>query len=103
MSQKIAQGAEAVIFLDKDRIVKDRIKKSYRLKVIDDNLRKARTKREAKLLKKLEHLKFPCPKVISTDDIEKIEMELDGYRAFIRDEIRKIAGNLFLDKMLYNA
>jgi len=36
-------------------------------------------------------------------DIEKIELELDGYRAFIRDEIRKIAGNLFLDKMLYNA
>lgn len=69
----IAQGAEAHIILDKN-IIKDRITKSYRLKVIDDNLRKARTKREAKMLKKLEVMKFPAPRLVKTDE-QKIEME----------------------------
>jgi TP53 regulating kinase-like protein len=48
----IAQGAEAIITLNEDRIIKDRISKSYRLKEIDDKLRESRTKKEAKILEK---------------------------------------------------
>lgn len=51
--QKIlSQGAEAIIFLKDSLIVKDRIPKSYRIKEIDDKIRKQRTKAEKKLLEK---------------------------------------------------
>lgn len=52
-TRTIQQGAEAKIILsDKDFVIKDRIKKSYRLKEIDDKIRKSRSKKEAKLLEK---------------------------------------------------
>lgn len=59
--QKIAQGAEAVLYQDKSRILKERLSKGYRLPQIDISLRKFRTRREAKILKKLEELNFPAP------------------------------------------
>ncbi len=58
---KIAQGAEAVIYNDKGRILKERLSKDYRLPQIDKSLRKFRTKREAKVLEKLEEIEFPAP------------------------------------------
>jgi Kae1-associated kinase Bud32 len=50
----IQQGAEAKILLnEKDNfIIKDRISKSYRIKELDDRIRKTRTKSEAKILEK---------------------------------------------------
>ena len=74
----ISQGAEAKIFLDKN-IIKERIKKLYRITEIDEKLRGFRTRREAKILKKLEAINFPSPRLINTDEAEKIEIEfLDG-------------------------
>src|SRR3989338_2852118 len=58
---KLAQGAEAVLYQDKDRIIKERFSKEYRLPQIDDALRQFRTRREAKILQKLEELNFPSP------------------------------------------
>jgi len=43
--KKIAQGAEAIIYEDKARIVKFRKKKRYRLPELDSFLRKSRTRR----------------------------------------------------------
>jgi TP53 regulating kinase and related kinases len=59
--QKIAQGAEAVLFRDRGTIIKERISKDYRLPQLDESLRKFRTRREAKILGKLEELNFPAP------------------------------------------
>ncbi|MBR9683138.1 Kae1-associated serine/threonine protein kinase [Candidatus Woesearchaeota archaeon] len=59
--EKIAQGAEAVLYLDKSRILKERLSKGYRLPHIDIALRKFRTRREAKILTKLADLNFPAP------------------------------------------
>ena len=58
---KIAQGAEAKLYKDKTRIIKERFSKSYRLPQLDESLRKFRTRREAKVLQKLEELNFPAP------------------------------------------
>ena len=58
---KIAQGAEAVIYQDKSRIIKERLSKNYRLPQLDKSLRKFRTKREAKVLTRLEEMNFPAP------------------------------------------
>ena len=48
----IAQGAEAKIILSNDFVIKDRIKKSYRIPELDNKIRRRRTKSETKLLLK---------------------------------------------------
>ena len=70
----IAQGAEAKLYKEEDTLVKDRIKKSYRIEELDKRIRKFRTKREAKVLGKLNSLGF-VPKVIDNDEKQKIVME----------------------------
>lgn len=76
----IAQGAEAKIIKNGSVIVKDRVKKGYRLPILDERLRKQRTKKEAKLLEKASKI-IPVPKLIKTDEKEKIEMEfIDGLK-----------------------
>ena len=88
MKKLIAQGAEAKLFLEKNRIIKDRIKKDYRIKQIDERLRKSRTRREAKILDKLQILSFPGPKLIDCDNKETIIMEnIKG--KMIRDILEK--------------
>ncbi|MEA2037323.1 MAG: KEOPS complex kinase/ATPase Bud32 [Nanoarchaeota archaeon] len=86
--RQIAQGAEAKLFLKDNKIIKDRFKKEYRIKEIDQKLRKSRTKREAKIFDKLTTINFPAPKLIKSDDKERIEMELvDGKK--VRDILEK--------------
>lgn len=63
-SKLLAQGAEAKIFLIKDKIVKNRIKKSYRIPELDNKIRRSRTKAEAKLLEKASKI-IPCPKPLA--------------------------------------
>ncbi len=74
----IKQGAEAILKLDKNILIKERIPKNYRIKEIDEKLRKFRTRREANLLKKSSFLNVP--KIFKIDDKKMlIEMEfIDG-------------------------
>jgi len=60
---KIAQGAEAILYQDGSRVMKERLSKSYRLPQIDAALRKFRTRREAKVLNKLQEMNFPAPQL----------------------------------------
>ena len=79
-SKIIQQGAEAVISLEGDKIIKNRIKKSYRLEELDSSLRKSRTKSEAKIIEKLEGV-IPVPKIIESDGRGEIIMEfIDGLK-----------------------
>ena len=57
----IAQGAEAILYKDRGTIIKERLSKAYRLPHLDESLRQFRTRREAKILQKLEELNFPAP------------------------------------------
>ncbi|MBU1204256.1 MAG: Kae1-associated serine/threonine protein kinase [Nanoarchaeota archaeon] len=68
------RGAEAVLYVNEQgNIVKDRIKKGYRIEQIDYKLRKFRTRREAKLLRRQI---IPSPEVLSVDETEtKITMQ----------------------------
>ena len=73
-SQKIIfHGAEAIIILDKDKIIKKREKKSYRINELDEKIRKLRTRKETKLLEKASKL-IPVPKIIEVNG-EEILME----------------------------
>ncbi|MEM2131524.1 MAG: KEOPS complex kinase/ATPase Bud32 [Candidatus Woesearchaeota archaeon] len=88
----ISRGAEAEIYLDIDekthekKIIKKRIQKSYRIKEIDESLRKFRTKRESKILEKLN---IPKPKLLKLNEKEAtIEIEfIEGKK--IRDILEK--------------
>lgn len=66
--KQIGSGAEAVLYLDGDTVIKDRISKSYRIHEIDVKLRKARTRREAKVIETLQLIGVPGPKLIKMDD-----------------------------------
>ena len=88
--KRVSQGAEAIIYLDKSKsILKDRFPKQYRIKEIDERLRKLRTRREAKILAALSNIGFPSPKLVSSDDKNmKIEMEhIKGEK--VRDILEK--------------
>jgi len=65
--QIIQQGAEAIIYKIKDKVVKDRIPKKYRLPKLDDKIRRQRTKKEAKLLTKSSKL-IPAPAPLTDPD-----------------------------------
>ena len=75
MHKLISQGAEAKIFLHDSAVQKLRSPKSYRIKEIDDALRGSRTRREAKILEKLGAIGFPIPRLLSSDDEEKLIIE----------------------------
>lgn len=80
----LKQGAEAIIYEDEfdgQRVlVKERVKKRYRIPQIDDKLRKTRTKQEIKLMRESRGIGILTPRVISSDDNSaKILMEkIDG-------------------------
>ena len=76
MAEMIAQGAEAKLFRDGAKIVKDRISKSYRLPEIDERLRATRTRREAKILERLQEAGFPAPLLQSFSD-KSMRIEMD--------------------------
>ena len=61
------RGAEAVIipveFLGRNLLKKERVKKTYRIKEIDTELRVGRTRREARLLHKAKLAGVKCPTV----------------------------------------
>ncbi len=76
----LQQGAEAIIFLDKNKIIKKRVKKSYRIKELDDKIRKLRTRSEGKLLNK-------ASKIVSIPNLQKINEKINEIEMeFIKGE-----------------
>jgi len=82
----IAIGAEAKLYKIGNKLIKRRVSKGYRIKEIDERIRKFRTRREAKLLEKLDF----TPKVFSSDD-KKMEIEMEFIEGSL---IRDILDNL---------
>ena len=85
----IAQGAEALLYKENNILIKKRIKKSYRLSKIDEKIRKLRTRRESKILKRLEGLDF-VPSVLEVDEKNKI-IKMDFIEGeLVRDILNEI-------------
>lgn len=98
MSKIVAQGAEALIREKGNTITKDRVKKSYRLPILDNKLRKQRTKSEVRLIDKLSS-NIPVPQVISSSEYQivlerikgkKLSQYLDKLKN--KDKIAKLIG-----------
>ena len=62
------RGAEAVIcMIDEDTLLKKRVRKGYRIKEIDERLRRTRTKKEFNIMRKLSG-KINVPKVFGKEE-----------------------------------
>ena len=71
----IQQGAEAIIIKKNKEVIKKRLRKSYRIKEIDDKIRKLRTRSEGKLLAKASKI-IPIPKLKTVNEKSK-EITMD--------------------------
>ena len=94
----IAKGAEANLYMNDGNLVKERIKKEYRVDELDERLRRLRTKRESKLLENAKRVGVPVPRIHKTDVKEKkIIMEfLEGeiLKDVVNEGDKKIVKNL---------
>lgn len=82
----LSQGAEAKIFLEDGRIIKERVSKSYRHPELDLKIRRKTTRFEARLLERAAKL-IPVPNILKNCDKKmEIDMEyLDGKK--LRDAV----------------
>lgn len=80
----INEGAEAQIFRDNNLIVKFRVPKRYRLDFLDEKIRRQRTKREFKVLKKLYESGVRVPKPID-ESLDEFKITFE----FIEGELLK--------------
>ncbi|NCN51645.1 Kae1-associated serine/threonine protein kinase [archaeon] len=102
MTKKIlSQGAEAIIYLDKGKIIKKRVSKEYRIKELDKKIIKRRTKAETKILKKAsEIINSPFPEFSKNEDTilmplikgDKLSKELNNYSLNKQKAITKKIG-----------
>jgi TP53 regulating kinase-like protein len=97
----ITQGAEAIITLENNKINKNRISKSYRHFVIDEQIRKTRTKGEVKILTKSFELGVNVPEVLKSDKFnieieyifgDKLSEKLNNYKEEKQFEVMELVG-----------
>ncbi|MBN1896935.1 MAG: Kae1-associated serine/threonine protein kinase [Candidatus Aenigmarchaeota archaeon] len=97
----IQRGAEAVIYREGSHIIKERVKKGYRIPAIDDEIRKRRTKLEARLLEKARRSGVTTPNaeikdsyVIKMDyiDGDKVKEKLNGMPKSMQEKVARKIG-----------
>jgi len=87
MVEIIGRGAEAILIKDGETLIKKRIPKGYRIKGLDELLRKKRTKAEASIILKVQRLGIKVPNILSRDETS-INMEfIEG--KLLRDYLEK--------------
>jgi len=70
------RGAEAVIFLKRNVVIKRRIRKRYRIKEIDIPLRIQRTRKEARLMEKARKVGVNVPRVLKVSE-KRFEIRME--------------------------
>jgi len=100
-SDIIQRGAEAVLYRQDGRLVKERVSKSYRIPQLDEEIRKRRTKTEARLMEKARRSGVFVPKsemtgryTITMDYIDgaKLKDALNGMKPREQKEVAEKIG-----------
>jgi Kae1-associated kinase Bud32 len=78
--KEIARGAEAVLFRDNSRLVKDRVKKGYRIPELDTRIRKLRTRGEERLLDRARRAGVNTPRVLDSGESSLVMEFIEGRR-----------------------
>jgi len=106
------QGAEAIIEKIDNKVVKRRIPKSYRIKELDEKLRRERNKKEIKILKEVRRLGVNVPQVFEEGEFEFSMEFIEGKRLkevinsenfpFFARTIAKIVSTLHSQNIVHN-
>ncbi|AFD00903.1 Kae1-associated kinase Bud32 [Methanocella conradii HZ254] len=72
------RGAEAVVLIEDDKVVKTRVKKSYRIDELDERLRRERTRAEAKIMSEARKLGIPTPIIYDVGRFDLIMETITG-------------------------
>jgi len=92
----IARGAEAIIYITDNKIVKERVLKQYRLKELDTKLRGSRTRKEGKLLHMIPSL---APEVYAVDE-ENMSITMEYIQGILlRDYLDNVSSSEQIDIM----
>lgn len=88
------QCAEAIVEIKDDLVYKRRIEKRYRVKEIDERIRKERTKSEAKIISEARRKGVPTPIIFDITDYELVMERIEGdlAREVINDAISERIG-----------
>ena len=80
--KQLSEGAEAKIYLAKTAgtnvVIKNRIEKKYREKALDDSIRAARNRIEARILYKVSRAGVPAPRLIAASKHTIVMSWIDG-------------------------
>jgi TP53 regulating kinase-like protein len=93
---EIKRGAEAVITITDNSVLKERVKKSYREEHLDDSLRKGRTKKEAKLIALAKKAGVPTPSITNVD-VKEGTIEMTHVRG---DKLKDVLNGMSAEKRL---
>jgi TP53 regulating kinase-like protein len=90
------RGAEAVVLIEEDKVVKTRIKKDYRVRELDERLRTERTRAEAKIMSEARRLGIPTPIIYDVGRFDLVMEVIEGepLKDVIDDEKARQAGVL---------
>jgi len=80
MAEEIGRGAEAVITRDGDRVTKWRRPKGYRLKPLDDRIRRERTVMESRLISEARRCGVATPIIFDVDNFSLTMEHIDGIK-----------------------
>lgn len=72
------RGAEAVVLIEDDKVIKTRVKKDYRIKELDERLRTERTRAEAKIMSEARRLGIPTPIIYDVGRFDLIMEVIKG-------------------------
>ncbi len=93
-------GAEARVFISANVVVKERVPKGYRIKALDDRLRRERTRLEARLQADARHGGVPTPIILDIGEyticMERVPGDLvhEIINERIAEQIGEMAGRL---------
>lgn len=90
------RGAEAVVLIEEDRVIKTRLKKDYRIKELDERLRTERTRAEAKIMSEARRLGIPTPIIYDVGRFDLVMEVIKGppLKDVIDEEKARMAGVL---------
>ncbi len=98
MALSIAEkrGAEALVELFPDRVIKTRVPKSYRIRELDERLRSERTRAEAKIMSEARRAGIPTPVVYDVRHYSLVMELIEGLpmKDVITPELSKAVGIL---------
>ena len=76
----LARGAEAIIIRQNGLVIKRRIKKSYRIRELDLEIRRKRTRLEARIMSEARRIGVAVPKILEAKEFEIIMEFIPGTR-----------------------